>query len=63
MFTTYSKAVSKAQRTARRNNKWMYVWSEDLNEYGIGDDIDADTYYAGQQSIACIGPDGEIEYA
>ena len=63
MYESYERARRAASKEAKRRGVWMYIWVEDQFSFGIGDDIDAETYYNGQESIAAFGPDGLFDAA
>ena len=60
------QAYTAARKAAKRRNEIMYVWLDDydksykIEEYAIGSDFDAETWYAGQNPVAAFDIDGSF---
>lgn len=58
---TYTQAVKKARRLAEKTAKDWYVFDEteipSLPDFQVGDDYDADTFFAGSTPVFCTADD------
>lgn len=54
---TFQQACKRASELARKTQTWRYVFLDD-DEYETGTDFDCETWFAGSESLAVFGPDG-----
>ena len=49
------EAISKARRMAKKRQCIYFVWHDEPGYYGyaIGDEYDADTFFAGSEPVYC----------
>lgn len=61
---TYKQALKKAASRAKKTGNDYYIFDES-DQFGkrfdIGNDFDADTFFAGSACVAMVDPDGNIE--
>lgn len=55
--------IERARRYAMKRRTSIFIFRDDDEPggYGLADEWECDTWYAGQHPIACIGPDGMME--
>lgn len=56
---TLDEATAAASRRARRGVH-IHIFREYPDDYQIGDDYDADTYFLGTPPVVTMLPDGEV---
>jgi len=61
---TLNQAIAKAKRLAKQSDSEMYIFADpyenDSGEYDCGTEYDCETFYAGQEPIYVVFPDGEV---
>jgi hypothetical protein len=59
---TLSAAIQHARKWSRKKGIETFVFLEDAetDDYGVGDDFDLETFYAGQEPLYTITPEGEF---
>lgn len=57
---TLDEATAAARRRARRSGQHIHIFLEQPDDYQIGSDYDADTYFLGTPPVATVLPDGEV---
>jgi hypothetical protein len=58
---TRDKALDKAIKMAKQNNKMYYVVYENEEGYQVADDFDMNTFFNGSEIIATVYENGQFD--